>query len=83
MTPLEVIGEELCAPVNADMVLDELAIDSLEYIEMIHQLEKVFKIRIEEKDLEDVNTLGELCRLCDDLRRQKDWNDHRQDHLSS
>lgn len=71
MTPLEVIGEEIAAPVNADMILDELAIDSLEYIEMIRRLEQVFSVRIEEKELEHVSTLGELCRLVDRLRL---WN---------
>jgi len=71
MTPLEIIGEEIAAPVNADMVLDELAIDSLEYIEMIQRLEQVFGVRIEEKDLENVSTLGELCCLVDGLRNSK------------
>lgn len=71
MTPLEVIGEEISAPVNADMILDEFAIDSLEYIEMIRRLEQVFGVRIEEKELENVSTLGELCRLVDGLRNSK------------
>jgi acyl carrier protein len=71
MTPFDVIQEEIGAPVDSQMILDDLAIDSLEYIELIRRLEQVFDVRIEEKDLEDVTTLGELCRLVDSLRNSK------------
>ena len=71
MTPFDVIQEEIGAPVDSQMILHDLAIDSLEYIELIRRLEQVFDVRIEEKDLEDVNTLGELCRLCDFKRNTK------------
>ena len=68
MTPLEVIEEEISAPVNADMVLDDLAIDSLEYICMLRRLEEVFSIRIEEEDLKDVKTMGDLCGVVNRMR---------------
>ena len=68
MTPIEVVADEISAPVNADMVIDELAIDSLEYISMIRRLEQVFSVRIEESQLEEVKSLGDLCRLVDKLR---------------
>jgi acyl carrier protein len=71
VTPFEVIQEEIDAPVAVGMILDDLAIDSLEYIELIRRLEQVFCVRIEERDLEDVTTLGELCRLVDRLRTTK------------
>lgn len=68
MTPLEVIEEEISAPVNADMVLDDLAVDSLEYICMLRRLEEVFSIRIEEEDLKDVKTMGDLCGVVNRMR---------------
>lgn len=69
MTVIEAIREELNAPVNADMAMDDLAIDSLEYLQMIVNLEKIFGIKIEEKDLEPVVTMGDLCRVVDGLRK--------------
>jgi acyl carrier protein len=68
LTPIEVVADEISAPVNADMVIDELAIDSLEYISMIRRLEQVFSVTIEESQLEQVKSLGDLCRLVDKLR---------------
>lgn len=68
MTPLEIVGEEMAAPVNADMVIDELAIDSLEYIELLRRLEDVFSVRIDEEDLTGVETLGDLCKVVDRKR---------------
>lgn len=62
------IEEEISAPVNADMVLDDLAIDSLEYICMLRRLEEVFSIRIEEEDLKDVKTMGDLCGVVNRMR---------------
>lgn len=62
------IKEEISAPVNADMVLDDLAIDSLEYICMLRRLEEVFSIRIEEEDLKDVKTMGDLCGVVNRMR---------------
>ena len=68
MTPLEVIEEEISAPVNADMVLDDLAVDSLEYICMLRRLEEVFSTRIEEEDMKDVKTMGDLCGVVNRMR---------------
>lgn len=62
------IEEEISAPVNADMVLDDLAVDSLEYICMLRRLEEVFSIRIEEEDLKDVKTMGDLCGVVNRMR---------------
>ena len=71
MTILEVISDELAAPVNQNAVIDDLAIDSLEYIEMMHRLEEVFGIRIEEEDLKIVVTMRDLCELVDRKRDEK------------
>ena len=68
LKPLEVIEDEIAAPVNADMVLEDLAIDSLEYICMLRRLEETFSIRIEEEDLKDVKTIGDLCGLVNRMR---------------
>jgi acyl carrier protein len=68
MTILEVISDELAAPVEPEAVIDQLAIDSLEYIELILRLEKVFSIKIEEEDLKDVVTMRDLCHVVDLLR---------------
>jgi acyl carrier protein len=70
MTPLELIADEMDAPVTEEMSLD--VIDSLEYIELIRRSEVFYGIRIEEEDLEEAETLGDFCRVIDALRaRQK------------
>lgn len=69
MTPLSIIENELNAPVHLDMVLEDMAIDSLEYIELIRRLEQEFKIEISSKELESVDTIGELCRVVYRLRK--------------
>jgi acyl carrier protein len=70
LTPLELIADEMDAPVTEEMSLD--VIDSLEYIELIRRSEVFYGIRIEEEDLEEAETLGDFCRVIDALRaRQK------------
>lgn len=76
MTILEVISDELNAPVEPCAIIDELAIDSLEYIELLRRLEQVFSIRLDEEDLKNVVTMKDLCEIVD---RKRD--EHRA-HLS-
>ena len=76
MTIIEVISDELNAPIAEHSVIDDLAIDSLEYIELLHRLEQVFSIRIDEPDLKNVVTFKDLCEVVD---RKRD--EHRA-HLS-
>ena len=83
MTILEIISDELNATAEPDAVIDDLAIDSLEYIELLHRLEQVFSIQIEEEDLKNVVTFKDLCEVVDKLRAAKQQSfDPRQNHSS-
>lgn len=50
--------------------MDDL--DSLEYLELIQKLEKVFGVLVPDQRAQEVQTLGELCVLVDELRAAKD-----------
>ena len=45
---------------NASLHYD-LAIDSLDIMEVMHELEKSFSIKIEDEDAERIVTVGDLC----------------------
>jgi acyl carrier protein len=68
VTPLEVIRLELDDSIQPELSLEDSGMDSLEFIELNRRLEQVFEIRIDESDLEDVATFGELIALVDRKR---------------
>ena len=71
-SPIAVIRDEMNAAVKLEDVIEDSAIDSLEYIELVRRLEAMFGIEINEKELERVETFGELCNVVDRLRKRAD-----------
>ena len=49
-------------PPSASLYKD-LSIDSLDLLEVLAELEKIFNIKVDEDDFEKVSTVGELCSL--------------------
>ncbi len=43
---------------------DDLCIDSLEAVEILHKVEKKYKIKLRNIELDDVQTLGEIYHIC-------------------
>lgn len=63
--------EPICSQFNEESEVDDLPVDSLEYIQLLRGLEQIFGILIEEEDLEGVVTLGDLCKVIDRKRAAK------------
>jgi len=81
MSPAEVIAEELgpqALLVDGETDLMTLDLESLEFLELCHRLEQVFDVVIPDQKIAEVKTVGELCRVVDDLRaaRIKEISDY-------
>ena len=46
---------------------DDFGIDSLNFVELIMELEEKFQIRISEEDVDNVETVGQLAAVVDRL----------------
>jgi acyl carrier protein len=46
---------------------NELAIDSLDLMDILLELEKVYNIKIEDEDAERLTTVGDICSLIQKL----------------
>jgi acyl carrier protein len=46
---------------------DDFGIDSLNFVELVMELEEKFQIRISDEDVEHVETVGELAAVVDRL----------------
>ncbi len=58
---LQIVSEALGVSATEETKLDDL--ESLEFIELIRELEIEFDIRIEDQDILGVNTAGDAVRL--------------------
>jgi acyl carrier protein len=54
---------------EATRLVGDLGLDSLDKIELIQELEDEFDVFIDEDDLSNVKTVGDLVRLVDDARK--------------
>ena len=59
----EKTGLDLADLVDDASLHNDLSIDSLDIIEIIHELEKTFRIKIDDDDAEKIVTVGDLCSL--------------------
>jgi acyl carrier protein len=48
--------------ISADTSLSELGIDSLEFMEMMLQIQAEFRIEITDEEIARMNTVGDMCR---------------------
>lgn len=63
---IKILSEKACneAAIRPESNLaTDLDIDSLAFIEIISALEEEFDIILNEEDVAEVNTVGELCRV--------------------
>ncbi len=70
---IEVVEKTLKASdVDEDTFMqDDLHIESLDFYSLLANLEKQFKIRILERDLAEVETVGDIADLVSDIRSKK------------
>lgn len=58
-----VIGKYLNEPINGDETFIDLDVDSLQRVELVMDLERYFDIRIEDEEIENINSVDELVEL--------------------
>lgn len=64
-TIVKIIEEKMSASEIEDdaNLVDDLGMDSLDYIEVVMEIEEKFAIRIDDEKLEPIKTMGELIAL--------------------
>jgi len=63
MTFQEIMAEELGSAIELHELIDDAAIDSLEYLQFILSLEKQFGIKFSEEQLNKAQTFADLQKL--------------------
>ncbi len=61
------LGRDL-GPLTADTTFEELALDSLDVVQMIMAIEEAFDIEIDDEDVEGLKTVGQLLDYIEDRK---------------
>lgn len=69
MSPAELLQGILgAAPITPETPIDALPLDSLDFLDLILELEKLYGITITDQELAEAKTVGDLLRVVDSLR---------------
>ncbi len=69
MSPAELLQGILgAAPITPETPIDALPLDSLDFLDLILELEKLYGITITDQELAESKTVGDLLRVVDSLR---------------
>ncbi len=69
MSPAELLQGILGAtPITPETSIDALPLDSLDFLDLILELENLYGITITYQELAEVKTVGDLLRVVDSLR---------------